>query len=192
MNSLANIEFLTTISNIEAVYTAMATSDAQSTEEAVKAAAAASSGSSAGDAEASVNQVIEAADGNAETAISDDDAALEGDAGAEIDGETAETGTADEGMAADNTVMDESAGMETGMGEVPDSEGMNIDPSMMDGNNFDTGMMVDPAAAAAKGSLLSSWPFVIGISAAVLVVSIALGALLARMKIKKGIELYED
>lgn len=43
-----------------------------------------------------------------------------------------------------------------------------------------------------KDPLLSSWPFVIGISAAVFVVSIAVGALLARLKIKKGIDLYED
>lgn len=43
-----------------------------------------------------------------------------------------------------------------------------------------------------KDPLLSSWPFVIGVSSAVLVVSILLGVLLARRKIKKGIEIYED
>ena len=61
---------------------------------------------------------------------------------------------------------------------------------------FDEGMYMDPTMetgmAEVKDPLLSSWPFVIGISAAVLFVSIALGALLARRKIKKGIELYED
>lgn len=57
------------------------------------------------------------------------------------------------------------------------------------------GAMMDPAlntGAQAKDSLLASWPFVAGISAGVLVVSIVLGALLAKRKIKKGIDLYED
>lgn len=56
------------------------------------------------------------------------------------------------------------------------------------------GTMVDPSldTGAAKDSLLSSWPFVIGISVAVLLVSVALGTFLAKRKIKKGIELYED
>lgn len=58
-------------------------------------------------------------------------------------------------------------------------EGTMVDPTMMNG-------------AAGKDSLLSSWPFVIGISTAVLLVSIALGTFLARRKIKKGIDLYED
>jgi hypothetical protein len=43
-----------------------------------------------------------------------------------------------------------------------------------------------------KDPFLSSWINVAGISASVLVVSIALGALLAKLKIKKGIDLYED
>jgi uncharacterized membrane protein len=43
-----------------------------------------------------------------------------------------------------------------------------------------------------KDPLMSSWPFVIGISVAILAVSMVLGALLAKRKIKKGIELYED
>lgn len=47
-------------------------------------------------------------------------------------------------------------------------------------------------AAAGKDSLLASWPFVIGISSATLVISIVLGILLAKRKIKKGFELYED
>lgn len=57
------------------------------------------------------------------------------------------------------------------------------------------GTVMDPSltpGAEAKDSLLASWPFVAGISAGVLVVSIALGAFLARRKIKKGIDLYED
>ena len=53
-------------------------------------------------------------------------------------------------------------------------EGMSVDPG------FDTGV------AETKNPLLSSWVFVIGISIAVLCVSAALGAFLARRKIKKG------
>jgi len=173
MNSLANIELLTTLSNIKVVNTAA------SGEAALKAASAsapveAAAGEAAPDAdtavEAGADIAVEAeADGDANV-IGDDGAALEGDAGTAIEGEAAGTDT---------------AATESSTDEI-------IDPSMLGGMNFDTGMMVDPAATEAKGSLLSSWPFVIGISAAVLVVSIALGALLARIKIKKGIELYED
>ncbi|NLP33867.1 MAG: hypothetical protein GX359_01570 [Clostridiales bacterium] len=61
---------------------------------------------------------------------------------------------------------------------------------------FDEGIYVDPGMemgmAEAKDPLLSSWPFVIGISGLVLIVSVGLGAFLARRKIKKGIDLYED
>lgn len=195
MNSLANIELLTTLSNIKVVNTAA------SGEAALKAASAsapveAAAGEAAPDAdtavEAGADIAVEAeADGDANV-IGDDGAALEGDAGTAIEGEAAGTDTAATESSTDEIIMDETAGMEAGMGEIYINEGVNIDPSMLGGMNFDTGMMVDPAATEAKGSLLSSWPFVIGISAAVLVVSIALGALLARIKIKKGIELYED
>ncbi len=40
--------------------------------------------------------------------------------------------------------------------------------------------------------ILSSWPFVIGVSAGTLAVSIILGILLAKLRIKKGFEPYED
>jgi hypothetical protein len=43
-----------------------------------------------------------------------------------------------------------------------------------------------------KDPILSSWPFVIGISALTIVVGVVLGLLLAKRKIKKGFELYED
>lgn len=55
------------------------------------------------------------------------------------------------------------------------------------------GMMMDPMAGAqGKDPILSSWIFVIGISVLVLAASVALGIFLAKRKIKKGIELYED
>ena len=64
----------------------------------------------------------------------------------------------------------------------------------MNGEGMPTeeGMVVDTMGAGVKDPLLSSWPFVIGISTVVLAVSVALGVLLAKRKIKKGIELYED
>ena len=61
-------------------------------------------------------------------------------------------------------------------------EGMIMDPG------FDMGM---GAGEEVKDPLLSSWFFVLGITGAVLFVSIVLGTLLARRKIKKGIDLYE-
>ena len=69
-------------------------------------------------------------------------------------------------------------------------DGEYIDPGFIEGGYMDPGM--ETGMAEVKDPLLSSWPFVIGISAGILVVSIALGALLAKLKIKKGIDLYED
>lgn len=62
---------------------------------------------------------------------------------------------------------------------------------------FDEDMYMDDMSMEAdmgevKDPLLSSLPFVLGVSGVVLIISIALGALLARIKIKKGIDLYED
>ncbi len=48
------------------------------------------------------------------------------------------------------------------------------------------------AGVPVKDPLLSSWPFVVGITTITLAVSILLGLLLAKRKIKKGYELYED
>lgn len=41
-------------------------------------------------------------------------------------------------------------------------------------------------------SLLSSWAFVGGVSAVVLVLSVVFGLLLAKHRIKKGFDVYED
>ncbi|QHQ60790.1 hypothetical protein Ana3638_08405 [Anaerocolumna sedimenticola] len=51
---------------------------------------------------------------------------------------------------------------------------------------------VPGTAGGGKDPLLSSWPFVIGITAVTMAVSILFGILLAKRKIKKGYELYED
>lgn len=76
--------------------------------------------------------------------------------------------------------------------EKPVSGDAVADPGYVEGGDMGTGTMVDPNMPQVKDPLLSSWPFVIGISAAVLFVSVVLGILLAKRKIKKGIELYED
>lgn len=70
------------------------------------------------------------------------------------------------------------------------TEGEYIDPGFYEGGYMEPGM--EMGMGEVKEPLLSSWPFVIGISAAIFVVSIALGALLAKLKIKKGLDLYED
>jgi hypothetical protein len=62
----------------------------------------------------------------------------------------------------------------------------------VEGMPMEEGVVVDAMGNGVKDPLLSSWPFVIGISFVVLAVSVALGVLLAKRKIKKGIELYED
>lgn len=43
-----------------------------------------------------------------------------------------------------------------------------------------------------KDPLLSKVPFVVGVTSFTLIISVVLGLLLAKKKIKKGIELYED
>lgn len=65
----------------------------------------------------------------------------------------------------------------------------------VNGGFTEDGTMVDPMlgnATAVKDPLLASWPFVIGLSSGVLLISIVLGVLLAKLRIKKGIDLYED
>lgn len=75
--------------------------------------------------------------------------------------------------------------------DIISKEGMDAG-SINGGPGFEDGMYTETGMAEVKDPLLSSWPFVIGISGAVLFISIVLGALLAKRKIKKGIELYED
>jgi hypothetical protein len=104
------------------------------------------------------------------------------------------TGAAETETAADpGTAESEAVAADTVSNEILAKEaaaGVNVDPGYTDGMN--AGMNVDPGIPQAKDPLLSSWPFVIGISSAVLFVSVVLGVLLAKRKIKKGIDLYED
>lgn len=104
-----------------------------------------------------------------------------------------ETGTEGEGeTGTETTGVDGEAGLngETMDGTVEGTQDFSgIDAGMyVDGNiGMDTG-----AGTGVKDPLLSNWFFVGGISAATLVVSIVLGILLAKKRIKKGIHLYED
>lgn len=54
------------------------------------------------------------------------------------------------------------------------------------------GEMFPELGTEVKDPLMSSWYFVGGITVAVLAIGIILGVFLAKIKIKKGIELYED
>ena len=74
------------------------------------------------------------------------------------------------------------------------SEDSGMDYGMEDEMWTDIGMEtgMDPGMAEVKDPLLSSWSFTIGISSGVFIISIVLGVLLAKLKIKKGIDLYED
>jgi len=58
----------------------------------------------------------------------------------------------------------------------------------------DYDMMVESEATTEVSidSLLSNWYFVGGVSAGVLLLSIVIGLLLAKSKIKKGFDVYED
>lgn len=111
-----------------------------------------------------------------------------------VDGEVVDTPV--DGETVDAPVEGEVAIMpaEGDMGIMPVEGDMGMMP--VDGNIGigDGGMYEEVLAGGAevKDPIMSSWFFVIGVSAGVLAISVFVGVLLARRKIKKGIELYED
>lgn len=104
-----------------------------------------------------------------------------------------------------NVIIDHNLNVQVLLGDI-NSPGINVISQeavvTTDGKTTDvsgdmsgdmTGVMNgDMTGAAVKAPLLASWPFVIGITSATLAVSIVFGILLAKRKIKKGYELYED
>ena len=112
-----------------------------------------------------------------------DDTAVEGEV---VEGEVVE-GEVVEGEAMDGAVMEESAG-EVVIGKEGEIIGGDYTGDMGGGMYPEVGV----EAGAAKGSVMTSWVFVIGISTVTLAVSIVLGILLAKKRIKKGFDLYED
>lgn len=68
-------------------------------------------------------------------------------------------------------------------GIYPEDDYYGMDGTMEE-TGTSTGITVD--------GLLSNWFFVGGVSGAVLVLSVAIGLLLAKHKIKKGFDVYED
>lgn len=122
------------------------------------------------------------------------DATAEGsEEGTEATTEESEEGTdastegSEEGTDAPLETEEGSDSIET---EVP-MEGME-DLTGMEGMEGMEGMFGEVEPPQVKQPIMSQWPFVIGISVATLVVSVVLGILLAKRRIKKGIELYED
>ena len=71
------------------------------------------------------------------------------------------------------------------------TDDVTVDNSMMDGSMMD-GPMGMTEGTKSNDPLLSKPVYVFGISAITVMVSIVLGILLAKKRIKKGIELYED
>lgn len=143
-------------------------------------------------AEAATTEVTATDSTTTDTAV--DEAATTETATEEVAGEavTDETAATDETAVTEETAVTDEAAADTAVDETMTGDvavdGSYVDPTM----NTGEGMLVDPGMTTVKEPLLASWPFVIGISAAVLFVSVVLGILLARRKIKKGIELYED
>lgn len=73
----------------------------------------------------------------------------------------------------------------------------NQEVTTVDGSVVEGGMEGDPgmngeSIGTVKDPLLSSWPVVLGISFATIALGLAIGVLLAKKRIKKGIVLYED
>jgi ABC-type phosphate transport system permease subunit len=71
---------------------------------------------------------------------------------------------------------------------------VSMDMGMGSGSGPDMGMgtEIPMDGGSVKNPLLSSWVFVAGITTVTLAISVGLGILLAKRKIKKGFELYED
>ena len=66
-----------------------------------------------------------------------------------------------------------------------DTDSMYVDDMMMESETTAT-------TEVSIDSLLSNWYFVGGVSGGVLLLSIVIGLLLAKSKIKKGFDIYED
>lgn len=67
-----------------------------------------------------------------------------------------------------------------------------MEGGVMGGDVSGGDMYGEVQVSTGKGSVMSSWPFVIGVSSVTLVLSIVIGILLAKKRIKKGFDLYED
>ena len=67
-----------------------------------------------------------------------------------------------------------------------------IDTGMLYDENFDDMSYTEMTTEASTGNLLSNWFFIGGVSVGTLVLSIVIGLLLAKAKIKKGFDVYED
>ena len=58
--------------------------------------------------------------------------------------------------------------------------------------NYDTMEGTEATTEVSIDGLLSNWYFVGGVSAGTLLLSVVIGLLLAKSKIKKGFDVYED
>ncbi|WP_312369273.1 hypothetical protein [Lachnoclostridium sp.] len=80
-------------------------------------------------------------------------------------------------------------------GNLDGSEGITTDgmgEGSFDGSMGGGDMIGEVPVVSPKGTVMSSWPFVIGITSVTLVISVVIGILLAKNRIKKGFDLYED
>lgn len=100
-----------------------------------------------------------------------------------VDGESMDIGGDTEPGVDDMNIDASNSEMEGLEGSDMYTDGAMVDMSGMDG---------DMTASTTKDPFLSSYVPIVGISAATLVVGAILGVLLAKKKIKKGIDLYED
>ena len=67
-----------------------------------------------------------------------------------------------------------------------------ISTGMLYDETFDDMSYTEVKTETSTGSLLSNWFFIGGVSAGTLILSVVIGLLLAKAKIKKGFDVYED
>lgn len=122
-----------------------------------------------------------------------------GESSLTMDGENIEGTDGSEVMPEDGELDMEAGNMESTKDIPADTYGMEGDYMGNIGNEYTGNMMdmggmygMEETTAKSDGSIMSSWPFVIGISGLSLAISILLGILLAKKRRKKGFDLYED
>ena len=77
-----------------------------------------------------------------------------------------------------------------GGGTVNMGGGMSMDPGGGSSSDGELGEM--GTSSETPFAPMESWPFIIGITGATLFISVVFGILIAKRKIKKGLDLYED
>lgn len=124
-------------------------------------------------------------DGEADTSDKETDT---GEGEADTNGE--ETDTKKEGTDTDTEApaVDDQTGQDVNL----DTSSSTVGGDVAGNQGMTDSMVMGEEMGTTKEPFLASWPAVIGISGATILLGLVIGFLLAKKKIKKGFEIYED